>query len=1125
MSDGYLSTLKQQDQWVCWRYECREDECGTSGLDATADECPECGGDKTKPPLSPVEGEWYGRSNDPDTWASYETAREYARENDMEGVGFALSAEDMYVGVDLDGCRDPETGELEPWADDIVTRLDTYTEVSPSGMGLRAFVLGVLPDGSRRETQERTLEALSGVDKNAEVEIYEKGRYMTFTGEKLDGTPDDIQQRPQEVKAIHADYVAEDNENEDLGEFDGPDGDTTPESADVDLTDEQVIEKAKDAANGEKFEKLYRGYDGYHNDDTSTADKAFCQMLAFWTGGDRRQMDRIFRNSGRMRDKWTDVHSADGDTYGEMTIDAALKDQTEYYNPQNDNSENKIDCECGQSAYRTNKDELTDDVLTDLGAGDGHRTDYVCPDCGRKARVLTLDGEKEREEWETTADRDDRDDSAQTLADVADSPESESVSETSSSSYDWSYVRSMYEEETKGHGRRFAADALEKQASWMYVMESETLWVYDEEKGYFNPWGEERVAQTLERNLGTNFSRTEAQEVSARLAARNQTHREDLNARNRQENLVCVGNGVLNVETGELEDHSPDYQFTRGIPYDYKPDAVPERTLRFLRDVTKRDADMWTLLQQLGHGLLPGHPFKAFVVMFGPGDNGKSAVGRLFRRFVGDENAASVELRDFREDDFATGDLPGKMINVGDDLSGKKVRDVSMLKRLTGGDTLRANEKHKATFDFQNEAAMFFSGNEPPVFEEQTDALKGRLYPIHMPYRFTQESGDGNKDADPHLVDKIVSDAEEMSGLLNLAVQGAQDLIESGGQFAMPESPQERMELYEAASDPIRRFVMDYLEQGSPDDMVLKNDAYDVYSAMCRAEDERAADSRTFKTEVSQQAIVDVESGRTQKLKDSDEQETCWKYLRFNADAVEHMSERLQERYFPDDELTDTDDDDDGNDDETAAYGAQTVARAAEDATGYPTVTVDVVRVERPDSPTAPALKATVKDESSAIDVVSWNDDTVLEEGETVVIKNGKLSEYQMSMQLEIDDAITEVEQIQPGVGHTKPSASESVQNTVDAAATDGGQLKEQDDSAESDESDVSEEFDQIKANVAKVVLHRVSGDETHVGEVAGLLMSSNTEYDPEEVGKALDKLSEEGRVVAKAGGDRYELL
>ena len=56
-------------------------------------------------------------------------------------------------------------------------------------------------------------------------------------------------------------------------------------------------------------------------------------MLAFWTGGDRAQMDRLFRNSQRMRDKWDEVHSSDGDTYGEMTISAALDDQTEFYDP------------------------------------------------------------------------------------------------------------------------------------------------------------------------------------------------------------------------------------------------------------------------------------------------------------------------------------------------------------------------------------------------------------------------------------------------------------------------------------------------------------------------------------------------------------------------------------------------------------------------------------------------------------------------------------------------------------------------------------------------------------------------------------------------------------------------
>jgi len=58
---------------------------------------------------------------------------------------------------------------------------------------------------------------------------------------------------------------------------------------------------------------------------------ALCCLLAFWTGGDRTQMDHLFRQSGLLREKWDEVHYADGSTYGEKTIERAIATTSEFY--------------------------------------------------------------------------------------------------------------------------------------------------------------------------------------------------------------------------------------------------------------------------------------------------------------------------------------------------------------------------------------------------------------------------------------------------------------------------------------------------------------------------------------------------------------------------------------------------------------------------------------------------------------------------------------------------------------------------------------------------------------------------------------------------------------------------
>ena len=119
-----LDELRQHRQWVCWALETRP------------------GATKpTKPPKSPHKG--FGASHaDPKTWGTLRQAEAMAKRRNLAGVGFVLSEEDDYTGVDLDRCRDPETGKLDQWADDIVSLGETYWEVSPSGTGLRAFVRG-----------------------------------------------------------------------------------------------------------------------------------------------------------------------------------------------------------------------------------------------------------------------------------------------------------------------------------------------------------------------------------------------------------------------------------------------------------------------------------------------------------------------------------------------------------------------------------------------------------------------------------------------------------------------------------------------------------------------------------------------------------------------------------------------------------------------------------------------------------------------------------------------------------------------------------------------------------------------------------------------------------------------
>ncbi|MDA1010792.1 MAG: phage/plasmid primase, P4 family, partial [Chloroflexi bacterium] len=251
----------------------------------------------TKQPLNPANGE-LASSTDPATWSTFEDALAC---RGSDGVGFVFTADDPYVGIDLDGLRDPDTGQLAPKAQAIVDRIDSYTEISPSGTGLHIIVRATLPPTGRRK---------------GDVEIYADGRYFTVTGHREPGTRAEIADRGAEVEAFHDEV------------FGAPPPPLRIEPLQSHVTDDELVRRAGAASNGARFQALWSGDTTGHG-SASEADLALTGLLTFWTGPDPARIDRLFRQSGLMRPKWDERR---GDqTYGERTIATALAGRTEFY--------------------------------------------------------------------------------------------------------------------------------------------------------------------------------------------------------------------------------------------------------------------------------------------------------------------------------------------------------------------------------------------------------------------------------------------------------------------------------------------------------------------------------------------------------------------------------------------------------------------------------------------------------------------------------------------------------------------------------------------------------------------------------------------------------------------------
>lgn len=306
--DGLPQELKDTGRWCVWRYETREGSAKP-----------------TKVPYNPRTGGG-AMSNNPSTFTSYLEAVNALERGGYDGLGVGVF--DGLCAVDIDDCIAPD-GSLSEMGFDIVSTMQSYTETSPSGQGVRIFfkAAGFTYDKARYYT----------MNAKQRLEIYVSGatnKFLTVTGNSDPWAgPFPVCERAEALQAVLDKYMVRPQKAAQEA--------TRAPQAPLDLSDAEVIAKAHNARNGATFAALWNGdISGYGSH--SEADLALVNLLAFWTGRNAGQMDRLFRSSGLMREKWDRRQS--GSTYGALTIQEAIRTCTHTYTAQ---------AEYPQNTYKT----------------------------------------------------------------------------------------------------------------------------------------------------------------------------------------------------------------------------------------------------------------------------------------------------------------------------------------------------------------------------------------------------------------------------------------------------------------------------------------------------------------------------------------------------------------------------------------------------------------------------------------------------------------------------------------------------------------------------------------------------------------------------------------------------
>lgn len=256
--------LKALPQWVVWRIEITET------------------GRPTKIPYTPTTFK-HASSTDATTWVPFDMAVNAYNVGGWDGIGFVLSDNDPYTFIDLDDpyATNPDGSPKHLYPEKIAavqakvyeTFHGTYAEYSPSGTGLHIICKGHTPSGRRRNA----------------VELYSTARFMTMTGRPYFNGP--ILDKQEAVKWLYDEMGGATQISQYTGSY-------------VDAeTDDVVIAKCLNAANGDKVEDLVRGEWQLHYPSQSEADFALINIIAYYTQS-RFQIARLFRLSALgQRDK------------------------------------------------------------------------------------------------------------------------------------------------------------------------------------------------------------------------------------------------------------------------------------------------------------------------------------------------------------------------------------------------------------------------------------------------------------------------------------------------------------------------------------------------------------------------------------------------------------------------------------------------------------------------------------------------------------------------------------------------------------------------------------------------------------------------------------------------------
>lgn len=778
-----------------------------------------------KAPINP--NSLYGaKSTDKTSWGTFEQAKaaigkkakmKAVQGKECNGIGFVLSA--PYCGIDIDHCINPQTGEITAEALDIIQTMESYTEISPSGTGVHIFYKN---DGNTHKEWHKK----KPIDEVQHLEMYQCDRYFTVTG-KVYQNYNTLCERSERASLIYQAYMQDEQPPTVTDNTAEQPKQIAFKLTSEPLTDGEIIEKAMNAKNGAEFLSLWRGDTSKYNGDESRADLALCNMLAFWSSGNADTIDRLFRQSGLMRDKWD--RKTGGTTYGEITIQKAINDCTETYNPnrraetamqdfsESINADNTVtqDIQLQSFTYEDMKKYKADDIATAEFFASLTK-DFLCYIAPEKSFYIYNGGA-----WEC----DDIKDNLRTGKMLM------------------NFVK--------------AAQAL----------------IPPKPKGEPKYWTDEETAEELinsayrqqYRGLGNSNGRERVLKDIKKLL------RKTPDIFDKRAELFNTKNCTLNLKTGEIQPHRATDYITKCTNTDYIQGAADERFNSFINEICENDSETIQALQRaLGYSLMgTAHEECLFLAYGKTTRNGKGTLFELVLDTLGsygqkisfntlartnniDGSKPTPDLAVLRGARFILANEPQKGVCFNEGL----------VKEMTGNDTMVARHLNCEPITFKCKGIIFISANSLPTIADsslyESDRIKILLFNRH----FSEEERDSS------LKDTLRK-GNGRAAVLNWLLDGYKQYRKYG--LLTTQKAKEALNNYRAENDYIQQFIDEGLILYNPDDRsapkVKLLEVQREYNEWCRISGIKALGKKLFKEELIAHKVPILNSHGSQAIR------------------------------------------------------------------------------------------------------------------------------------------------------------------------------------------------------------------------------------------------------------------